>query len=440
MDAKTLQAKENGHDGFVLPSRALGWAVVQRADDPDVARANAQLKRDIADGATGVTLVFEGAHNAFGFGLPAKADTVARLFDGVDLDGLYLRLDNHPHGRSITESFINYLQAHHINLAHSKITFGVDPTASLATTGRLKMSIAALNASLPQSMSAFFASGLPGIVLEADGRPYHHAGASLVQELAAMISVAHGFLDMVEAGRHPAIHALPHIGFATALDQDPVLGIAKLRALQLLWRRLQESRGVKKTHALNLHVETSMRMMVKGDTVTNAIRASYSVIAAIAGGATSLSVLAPSAADGLPDASARRAALMSQLVLAFENVAPAERLVARPTREAERLADAAWQSYQHYQAQGGVMQSLLDGTLARQFEEASRAELSSFLTGERKILAVNAALPSHKKATHEHPSGIYPDARKTFVPEGMSHCAPLICKRMEELYAESKSK
>jgi len=275
-------------------------------------------------------------------------------------------------------------------------------------------------------------------VLEADGRPYHHAGASLVQELAAMISVAHGFLDMVEAGRHPAIHALPHIGFATALGQDPVLGIAKLRALQLLWRRLQESRGIKKMHALNLHVETSMRMMVKDDLATNSIRASYSVIAAIAGGATSLSVLAPSAVDGLPDACARRVALMSQLVLAFENAAPAERLAARPTREAERLAEAAWHAYQQYQAQGGVIQTLLDGTLVRQFEEASRAELSSFLTGDRKILAVNAAFPPHDKAAQEHPRGIYPDAPKIFMAEGISHCAPLACKRMEEIYAESR--
>src|SRR5690606_26662030 len=42
----------------------------QRVDDPDIERARAQIKEDLAQGATGLALVFEGAPNAFGFGLP----------------------------------------------------------------------------------------------------------------------------------------------------------------------------------------------------------------------------------------------------------------------------------------------------------------------------------------------------------------------------------
>jgi len=90
-------SSKQSHPSDNVTSRQAGWSVMQRADDPDIERARFQLKEDIANGATGISLVFEGANSAYGFGLPAKAETIPTLFDGVSLDGLHIRLDNHPH-------------------------------------------------------------------------------------------------------------------------------------------------------------------------------------------------------------------------------------------------------------------------------------------------------------------------------------------------------
>jgi len=125
---------------------------MQRADDPDVSRTNRQMKEDIANGATGVAVIFERAHNAFGFGLPARDDSMAQLFKGISLDRpVHPRLDNNLYGQALTEKFIDYLQKKRIDPDRTRITFGIDPVATLATIGRLKMSIAALKASLSQS-------------------------------------------------------------------------------------------------------------------------------------------------------------------------------------------------------------------------------------------------------------------------------------------------
>ena len=69
---------ERGADASLLPRRNPGapWLVVQRIDDPDPKRANDQALEDVAQGATGLSLVFEGAPNAFGYGLPAARDTL----------------------------------------------------------------------------------------------------------------------------------------------------------------------------------------------------------------------------------------------------------------------------------------------------------------------------------------------------------------------------
>lgn len=422
-----MNTRSSANENAATFNRQVGWSIMQRADDPDVKRANQQLKQDIANGARGVALVFEGAHNAFGFGLPAKSDTVARLFDGIPLEGLHLRIDNHPHGRIVTTPFIDYLQQNHIDPLKTKITFGTDPTATLATTGRLKMSIAALKASLPQSMSTFFSSGLPGVVLEADGRPYHNAGATEAQEIGAMLSVALGHLRMVEEARHHIIYALPHIGFATSLDQNPTLGLAKMRALRILWRKLQEECGVSNPLPAIIHVETSMRMMSTLTPLANLSRTAFATYAAISGGATSLSVLPYSCTTGLADSNARREALNCQLIPAEENVAPLARHATRRAADADSLAEAAWAEYKRFEAKGGVMQALIDGSLAAGIEEAKDLRVTSYIKGERTLIGTTRY---HGQTIA--PSGIYDKQTPlTFEAEGMVHCAPLLLKRLE---------
>lgn len=414
------------------PARSARWCVMQRADDPDVNRANHQLKEDIANGATGVAVIFEGAHNAFGFGLPARDNTIEQLFKGVKLDGLHLRLDNHPHGRAITEKFIDYLQKKHIDPTKTRITFCTDPVATLATTGRLKMSIAALKASLPQSMSAFFSSGLPGIVLEADGRPYHNAGATQAQEIGAMLSVARGHLQMVENGRHHVAYALPHIGFATALDQNLALGVAKLHALRRLWNRLQEEYGIANPFPALIHVETSMRMMTQRDVMTNIPRVASASLAAISGEAVSLSVLPYSAPLGLPDAAARRQARNCQLVFAKEITPGAARHLPQNKAQTDKLTESAWEEYLRFEKEDGVLQSLIDGSLARRFQEAQDLRVTACLKGERSILGTTQYRVKPQKSV-----GIYDEKPSSFQPEGIVHCQPLSFRRLDVSFEEA---
>jgi methylmalonyl-CoA mutase len=54
------------------------WSIVQRVDDTDPERANKQALDDIANGATGLAIIFEGAPHAFGYGLPETAEALLR--------------------------------------------------------------------------------------------------------------------------------------------------------------------------------------------------------------------------------------------------------------------------------------------------------------------------------------------------------------------------
>lgn len=409
------------------------WRIIQRADDPDPARANRQLIDDIESGADGVALVFQGAQNAFGYGLSPSPDTIPRLFEGVDLDGLHLRIDAHPSSRATAEWFADTMRARRIDPARTTFSLGIDPTATLAAAGWLRMSIEALKASLPQSLANFFASGVPGIVLEADGRPYHNAGATEAQELGAMLSVAVGHLRMFEEARQPIMHAAPHIGFSISADQDQFVTIAKLRALRRLWARLQEACGISPSPA-TIHVETSMRMMTARDVETNILRTTIAAFSAAIGGADTVSVLPHTITHGLPDGSARRLARNTQIILARESNLG---FVADPSAGSggiealtEGLCEAAWNAFQALEREGGILASLVHGHFQAQIAEAREKRAAAYREGQRQIVGTTV----HARE-EDRPVSVLDAERKPLPNESAVHCEPLAFTRIDEMVA-----
>ena len=294
------------------------WLVVQRIDDPDPKRANRQALEDVAQGATGLSLVFEGAPNAFGYGLPASRETLDTVLAGIPLNRIHLRIDVHPASRAMADWLVAYLTKQRADPAKLSLSFGIDPAAIFAGTGRLSMTIEALQASMPQSLAHFFALGVPGVLLEADGRVFHNAGATEAQELGAMLASAAAHLRLFEDARQALVYAAPHIGFAVSVDQDQFLSMAKIRALRKLWAKMLEVCSIPPSVAA-IHAETSWRMMTAADPETNILRSTIACFAAATGGADSISVLPHTIAHGLPEGFARRIARNAQLVMAAES-------------------------------------------------------------------------------------------------------------------------
>ena len=82
---------------------------------------------------------------------------------------------------------------------------------------------------MPQSLAHFFVLGLPGVLLEGDGRVFHNAGATEAQELGIALASAVSHLRMFEEARQALVYAAPHIGFSISVDQDQFLSMAKLQ-------------------------------------------------------------------------------------------------------------------------------------------------------------------------------------------------------------------
>jgi methylmalonyl-CoA mutase len=239
------------------------WTVFQRVDHPDPAKANAQALDDLANGATGLSLVCRDAASARGFGIdPAR---LARVLKDVPLHAVALRVEG------------SGAAALHKLIASQPI----DPDRLSVTDG----------------------------TAVADGRPWHEQGATEGQELGATLAAA---VKLLRDGA-----AAPAITVTLAATQDMFATLAKFRAMRLLWARVLDASGLPST-PLALHGETSWRMQATRDPHTNILRATAAVFGAGLGGADSICVLPFSLAQGLPNAFARRVARNVQILLIEE--------------------------------------------------------------------------------------------------------------------------
>lgn len=407
------------------------WTIVQRIDDPDPMRANAQALEDIEQGATGVALVFEGAPNAFGYGLPGSADALEKVLDGIVLNRTYVRIDVHPASRAMADWLVNILSSRRVEPSKLQLSFGIDPAATFAGTGRLRMSIEALQASMPQSLAHFFSLGVPGVLLEADGRVLHNAGATEAQELGAMLASAVAHLRLFEEARQALIYAAPHIGFSISVDQDQFLSIAKIRALRKLWSRVQQTCSIAPSPA-TIHAETSYRMMTLQDPETNILRTTLAGLAAVVGGADSLSILPHTIAHGLPDAFARRIARNTQSILSSESHLdfvgdPAAGTGVIETLTTE-LCDAAWKEFQKIEAEGGILRSLSQGHIQGRVAEARNARTAQYRNGERSLIGTTIY-----PVKSERPVTVLEADRRPGPSDGVVFCEPLPATRIDEL-------
>ncbi|HEX2256930.1 MAG TPA: methylmalonyl-CoA mutase family protein [Afifellaceae bacterium] len=350
---------------FARPSDGA-WGIVQRLDHPDPAEANAQARRELERGATGLALVHEDAAAADGFGLPPGSESLRRLLDGLPLDRVILRVEPHPHGPTTALHLAKLIEARQLERPALQFAFGLDPIGVAAAQGGFAgdwPEIAADHVDIAEQLAEF---GFNGPVFEADGRIYAAAGADAVHELAAILAAAAAYLRLVDAYGAPPELQFKLIGVTLAVDADQLVSIAKLRAARLLWARMQEVCGAPRTR-LRLHAETARLMMMRADPHTNLLRTTIAAFAAGVGGADSLTVLPFNIALGLPDAFARRLARNTQLLLIEEShlhrIADPAAGSGAVEAMTEELGRRAWAAFREIEREGGIVESLKAGRL-----------------------------------------------------------------------------
>lgn len=369
----------------------LAWEIAQPHRHPDPAEAAREIREDLEGGCGSAVVRLD---RAVGRGSPAPdgvlahdSEALGRLAAGLPAEGAPIRLEA---GEWALERLadLEALVERGDAAAARRCRVLADPV-SAALEGAPGDPAARLEACL-----AALADG-PMLALAADGRPWHEAGASEAQEIAAALGSALLWLRGAEAAGLPSELALARLELVLAVDDDLFLSIAKLRAARLVLERILDAAGLgERVDRIRIRAETGQRMLSRLDPWVNVLRTTVAALAAVAGGADALTVQPFDRPLGEASALARRIARNIQLVLREEAGAGRVRdpaagawYVAHLTRS---LAEAAWAGLQAIEAEGGLLGALRAGRLQAEVERVRRARAERLALGRAELVGVSA--------------------------------------------------
>jgi len=295
------------------PNRVDGWDVRVW-----VGTDNAQVLAELECGATSLWVPAEDV----------SADQLESLLDGVllDLAPVVLEAPTVAHAETLTS----------LGALHPDTNLGATADADLVAMARLAAR-----------------SGVRGIVVDAVA--VHEEGASDAQELGWLLARGAQVLRVLERGGIDAERAFSLIELRVAVTDEQFPGIAKLRALRVLWARLAELCGVEDART-RVHAVTSRPMTSAYDVHVNLLRTTVAAFAAGVGGADAITIVPFDEPTGETSTLGRRLARnISALLVDESHVAH----VADPAGGAyavERLTDdvcqAAWAELGRIEADG----------------------------------------------------------------------------------------
>lgn len=376
---------------------AAPWQIVQRIDHPDAKVANAQALHDLENGATGLALVFSGSPAARGFGLPPTRATLAAALDGIYLEaGIAIDIDAGADAPEVARLTAALVGERGLSPAAVDIRFGLDPVGAAAAAGGSAVAWPELAKAFAGTVRELSDAGFKGPFASADGRIIHDAGGAEAQELAFVLATLVAYLRALEGDGMPLEAARAALYARLATDADQFLTIAKVRALRLLWTRIETACGLTPT-PLFVAADTAWRMLTQRDPYVNLLRATIATFSAGLGGANAITVLPHTLALGLPDAFARRLARNTQLILLEEsNLAR----VSDPAAGSggiedltQQLCAAAWAKFQAIEKAGGVFAALSQNLIQREVAEV-RAARDKNIARRREVLTGASEFPN----------------------------------------------
>ncbi|WP_395696465.1 methylmalonyl-CoA mutase family protein [Methylocella sp.] len=342
----------------------IGCRIVQRVDHFDPFEAKALAQADLEGGAQGLTLAFDDAPGARGFGLRARdAEDLNQALGGIYLDMIQTRLEPAPSDAQAALRFAQVVERRGYDASLIDADFGFDPVGDFALRGGAPRNWKDEESAVAHACRALRERGFRGPVMRVDGRRHEEAGASEAEELAAALATGLAYARALESCGL-LDDASKGLSFTLAAGVEILPTIAKLRALRRLWALVEESCGLTPA-PLRLHAETSWRMMAARDVYGNILRGALGCAGAMIGGADTVTVLPMTATLGLPDAFARRLARNTGIVLAEESFLAS---VADPAAGSgaiesltEALCERAWDLFQRIETAGGFPKAVASG-------------------------------------------------------------------------------
>ena len=360
------------------------WDLRATIAHPSPLEAARQALQDLENGAASL-LVRIDPTGARGVAV-ADRDDLARALTGVLLDLAPVALDAGFLGPQAAD----WLGELGKRSPQAPLAFHMDPLSAFAEAGTSPGPVESHMILAAETGVRWTAPYARASLFLATGRVVHEAGGSEGQELGFTLAAALAYARALTRAGLPQSEAFQRIVLGASVDATYFNGIAKLRALRLLWGKLTQACGVEAT--ARIEARSSARMLSRLDPWVNLLRLTAAGFAAGVGGADAV-VLAPFTEPlGRPTDFARRQARNTQLVLMEE--ASLGR-VADPAAGAwyletltDQMARAGRAAFQAIEAAGGIISALQQGQVQEAVAQVRQQRQQDTATRKSGLIGV----------------------------------------------------
>lgn len=374
------------HDPESPILETTGWNCCQPIYETDPKKTNSVLKKAIHKGCNTFYIQSKSSWKSGNLGGDMHGTQIQnemdfdQLVDAFDIDSVEFTFDS----GMTTPALLAMVKNHPNSFTNPRFIF--DPFTYIAERGRLPLKKQAMKAIINE-----LAAERGKKTLCADGLFYHRVGATIVQELGLTLATISEYLSMIDKDKKEnAANAL-----FVRLGAGPLYfpEIAKFRAVRILWDQLMNAYGFENTPRLDVIAETSKINKTITDHHNNLIRTITESMAAVLGGVNQLMVHPYNDLESTPVEFSRRIARNVQYILRDESHLDK---VADPSAGSyyienltSSIAKEAWEYFQSIENEGGLLQSLINGSVQTVVNSAKEEREDAVKRGKKVLVGTN---------------------------------------------------
>jgi len=352
------------------------WSICAPIFDKEVEEARNSMHHALERGADALqfTFLIKSTSGMLGGDLEGTSvqsqETFNTLFSNVNLPGTHLVFDS-AMASPIVLAMLQNFRAKHASEDTVSAIFSYDPFAYVARKGQLPKRKEFLENEIADlSKNTESNEGIKPLC--ADGRLWHNAGGTIVQELGLSLAAASEYMALLTGrGMDPAT-AARSINFMLAAGSKYFPEIAKFRALRILWRQMLEAYEAEEDIPAFIHAETSLWNKTIFDPYVNMLRSTTEGMSAAIGGIDSMTVHPFDRIFEEPDEFSKRIARNTQIIMQeeayFDKVSDPAAGSYYIEKLTDKIAEKAWSLFQEVEMEGGLLKSLQNGTVQTSLE------------------------------------------------------------------------
>jgi methylmalonyl-CoA mutase len=321
-------------------------------------------------------------------------DDLDLLLKNIFAEMVEINFTSGKHALSLMKNHYEMLVRYNRDFQKIYGSIGYDPFGRLITRGRYHSSLEEDLETCRQLIKT--SEHLPHFtVISVNGDHFHHAGATIVEELAFSLASGAEYLTRLTEAGLSVNQVAPKIRFRFATGSNYFMEIAKYRAARLLWAHIVKAYGPSRDDVakMTIHAVTSRWNKAMYDPYVNMLRTTTESMSAIIAGIDSLTVGPFNEAFGKPTDFSERIARNQQLLLKEESYLDRVIDPSAGSYYIENLTDSlaaeAWKLFLEVDAQGGFLEAVSRGHIQRRIA-ATAEKRDAELSGRRDvILGVN---------------------------------------------------